>query len=544
MTTAVRAQRGRTLGELERCSRDAGARLVGGPAERVVVDVVQDSRKVTPGALFVARSGGSSDGRRFVADALARGAVAVLCEPGGVDVEPRLEVRNLALAWSSMAHEVHGQPSRELPVVGITGTNGKTTVACLIEQALRALGGRPARLGTLGFFIGEEKRADTLTTPQPDDLARHLREAVDGGATQMVMEVSSHALAQGRALGVRFAVAAFTNLSQDHLDFHGSLDAYAAAKRKLLVDHEPDLCVINVDDAWGARFAEELRAARGADAVLRVSARAGQAAEVHVESWRQTAAGAIDTGEGGGASSGGAAVGSSGTVSVLGAQVELRSPLLGEHNLENLLVALGCLVALGFSAPRAAAALENAPGAPGRLERCDAPGDDLVVLVDYAHTPDALRRCLEALGGLGRPVTCLFGCGGDRDRAKRPLMGEAAVRRARRVVVTSDNPRTEAPTDIIDEIRPGLAAAPSSVEVRVEPDRARAIRETILRAESGDVVLLAGKGHETHQILADRVIDFDDREHARQALHLRREQRRTGRAMSSGSSGSTGEALS
>ncbi len=517
MISSPRAPRGRTLAELEQCSKLAGARLVGGGGERVVVDVTQDSRRVTPGALFVARGGQTSDGRRFVADALDRGATAVLCEPGDVEVTPRLEAEDLALAWALTAHAVQDHPSRQVPVIGLTGTNGKTTVACLIDQALRELGGRPARLGTLGFFIGDEKRAETLTTPQPDDLARYLREAVERDARHVVMEVSSHALAQGRALGVRFAVGAFINLSQDHLDYHGSLEAYAAAKRKLLGRHAPGRCVINVDDPWGRLWAEELRQERGSDAVLRVSAGGVSSAELYAEAWTQAPAerDAAQLGAPQGA-------GLRAQVMVLGEPVSLRSPLLGEHNLENLLVALGCLVALGFSGDAAARALESATAAPGRLERCDEAADDVVVLVDYAHTPDALRRCLEALGGLGRPVTCVFGCGGDRDRSKRPLMGEAAVRHARRVVVTSDNPRTESPVAIIDEIRPGLAAAGPEVEIRVQPDRARAIEETILTAAPGDVVLLAGKGHETYQILGDRVIDFDDRVHARRALRARR----------------------
>lgn len=524
MISTPRAPQGRTLAELERCSQLAGTRLVGGGGERVVVDVTQDSRRVAPGALFVARGGQASDGRRFIADALDQGAAAVLCEPGGVDVVPRLEAADLALAWALTAHEVHGRPSRDIPVIGLTGTNGKTTVACLIDRALQELEGRPARLGTLGFFIGEEKRAETLTTPQPDDLARYLREAVERGAHHVVMEVSSHALAQGRVLGVDFAVAAFINLSQDHLDYHGTLEAYAVAKRKLLGDHAPGRRVINVDDPWGRRWAEEFRQELGDDAVLRVSARGDSTAELHVEKWTQASA----EDAGGTRQRAVESPGLRARVRVLGESVSLRSPLLGEHNLENLLVALGCLVALGFSGEAAARALENAPAAPGRLERCDEAADDVVVLVDYAHTPDALRRCLEALRGLGRPVTCLFGCGGDRDRAKRPLMGEVAVRLARRVVVTSDNPRTESPAAIIDDIRPGLAAAGPEVEIRVEPDRARAIEETLLTAEPGDVVLLAGKGHETHQILGDRVIDFDDRIHARRALDARRARRSSG----------------
>lgn len=509
MTSPQPLQQGRTLAELEQLLRSAGARLLGAAETRAlrVTDVVQDSRRVTPGALFVARAGTATTGARYVEEARSRGAVAVLSEPGSVASEPRLEVDDLALGWALAAHEVFGRPSEVLPVVGVTGTNGKTTVACLLEHALAELGGRPARLGTLGFFLAGEKRSETLTTPQADDLARHLAEAARAGASHLVMEVSSHALAQGRALGVRFAVAAFTNLTQDHLDFHGTLDAYAAAKGKLFTELSPEQRVLNVDDPWGARWAEE-SAEPSRD--LRVSSKPGGEGDITVEE--------LDA----------SATGLRALVRVRGERVELSSRLVGAHNLENLLVALGCLVALGYPADRAARALGGAPGAPGRLERCDGEGDDVVVLVDYAHTPDALERCLQAVRALGARVTCVFGCGGDRDRSKRPLMGEAAVRHAARVVVTSDNPRTEDPERIIDDIRPGLASAPEGVEIAIEPDRSRAIERAILEAAPGEIVVLAGKGHETYQILGDRVIDFDDRVVARGVLETRRA--RTARA--------------
>lgn len=507
MTSSATSPMGCTLGELERWLVDAGVRFVGdaqGKALRVV-DVTQDSRQVQPGALFVARQGKAVDGRRFADDAQRKGAVAVLCEPGAVELEPRLEVSDLGRGWALAAHAVHGFPSQKLSVIGITGTNGKTTTACLLEQALQALSARPARLGTLGFVLGGQKLADTLTTPQPDDLARYLAAAQREGATHVVMEVSSHALGQGRTHGVRFAVAAFTNLSLDHLDYHGTLEEYAAVKRKLLDEAAPAHRVIHVDDAWGQRWATEL----ASNGDLRVSSRGSLPAEVAVERFSQSASGLVAA------------------VRVEQARVELRSRLVGAHNLENLLVALGCLVTLGFSADAAAGALSGAVGAPGRLERCDADGDDVQVFVDYAHTPDALQRCLEAVGALGAPrVTCVFGCGGDRDRSKRPLMGEVAVRSAGRVLVTSDNPRGEPPLQIIDEIRPGLGAAGSDVEVVIEPDRARAIERAVLEALPGEIVLVAGKGHETYQILGDRVIDFDDRVEARRALTLRRAARR------------------
>lgn len=509
MSPSTRRPRGRTLAELERSLASVGARVFGEPAARecLVRDVVQDSRRVGPDSLFVVRQGLVTTGEGYIEEARRRGAVALLTSPGITASEPRIEVEDLALGWALAAHEVFERPSSALSAVGITGTNGKTTVACLVEQALRRLGHRPARLGTLGFFLDGEKRAETLTTPQADDLARYLFEAVHSGASHAVLEVSSHALDQGRTLGVHFEVAAFTNLSQDHLDYHGTLEAYAAAKRKLFDAHRPGRRVINVADAWGARFAEDLFESA---LDFRVDPRpkgasSARAADVSVEQASHSAAGVAAR------------------VRVRGELVELTSRLVGEHNLENLLVALGCLVALEFSAAAACAALAEATGAPGRLERCDEPGDDLVVLVDYAHTPDALERCLQAVRGLGSRVTCLFGCGGDRDRTKRPLMGAAAVRYADRVFVTSDNPRTEDPLRIIDDIRPGLAAV-GRTEVFVEADRAAAIHQAIESAAPGEVVLLAGKGHETYQILGERVIDFDDRVAARQALAARRSQ--------------------
>jgi UDP-N-acetylmuramoyl-L-alanyl-D-glutamate--2,6-diaminopimelate ligase len=514
MSEPTRRPRGKTLAELERSLEAAGARLFGpsGASSLLVRDVVQDSRRAGPEALFVVRAGHATSGAGYIEEARRRGAVALLTSPGVTAEEPRLEVEDLALGWALAAHEVFETPSRSLTVVGITGTNGKTTVACLVEQALRALGARPARLGTLGFFLGDEKRAETLTTPQADDMARYLFEAVQAGASHAVLEVSSHALDQGRVLGVHFEVAAFTNLSQDHLDYHGTLEAYAAAKRKLLDEHRPKRRVINVADTWGARFSEELFGGRsfaegGPDLRVDPTARGTsqvRAADVVVEQATHSAAGVRAR------------------VLVSGEPVELRSRLVGEHNLENLVVALGCLVACGFPSAAAAAALGEATGAPGRLERCDEPGDEVIVLVDYAHTPDALERCLRAVRSLGSRVTCLFGCGGDRDRSKRPLMGAAAVRHAERVVVTNDNPRTEDPDRILDDIRPGLSAA-QDTEVVVERDRARAIHRAILEAAPGEVVVLAGKGHETYQILGDRVIDFDDRVIARQALAARRD---------------------
>jgi UDP-N-acetylmuramoyl-L-alanyl-D-glutamate--2,6-diaminopimelate ligase len=498
--TNARLQNPVTLAELEIELAAAGVRLIAGEALRDarVLDVTQDSRHVKAGSLFVARRGAKSDGTKFASEALAKGAAAVLCEAGATTAEPRLEARDLTLAYGLAAHRVHGRPSETLRVVGVTGTNGKTTTACLIESALFGLGARPARLGTLGFAIDGVTRGGTLTTPQADDVARFMAEARDAGATHFVMEVSSHALDQGRVLGVQFAVGAFTNLTQDHLDYHGTMDAYGAAKRRLFTDLRPAHAVLNVDDAYGAELSREV------DGALTVS-RAAERGDVAVlaQSFTQGREGL------------------SAELLVRGDCVQLRSRLVGLHNLDNLLVALGCLVGLGYAPAAAARALGDATAVPGRLERCDAAEDDVLVLVDYAHTPDALERALQAVSGLTeRHLVCVFGCGGDRDRGKRPLMGRAAGALASRVIVTSDNPRSEEPSRIIDDILPGLEGARAHVTVQV--DRAAAIEEAILGAEPGDVVLLAGKGHETYQLIGDRTLDFDDRVEARKALARRR----------------------
>ncbi len=487
-----------TLATLERELAVAGARLVAGGenVDAPIGDVTQDSRRAGAGALFVARRGGKVDGASFAKEVLSRGAAGVLCEPGATDEVPRLEVTDLSLAFALAAHHVHGRPSESLAVVGVTGTNGKTTTACLLEHALAALGARPARLGTLGFSINGEVRGGTLTTPQVDDVARFMAEARDGGSTHFVMEVSSHALDQRRVLGVRFAVAAFTNLTQDHLDYHASMEAYGAAKRRLFTELAPAHSVINVDDAYGADIAREVTSA------LSVG-REAENAKLRVLSFSQSRDGLRAE------------------LSLDGKTFSLSSRLVGLHNLDNLLLALGCLISLGYGPEAAAGGLSEAPSVPGRLERCDGPGDDVIVLVDYAHTPDALSRAIAAVRGLtSGDLICVFGCGGDRDRTKRPLMGRVAGELASRVIVTSDNPRSEEPARIIEDILPGLEG--SQARVFVDVDRASAIATAIREARAGDVVLLAGKGHETYQLIGSRVLDFDDRVEAKRALEGRR----------------------
>lgn len=501
MTSSVsESGAGMSLNELCRALASLDARVVGDGGVRVN-GVRQDSRRVQPGELFVARKGGKTSGSVHALDAVAQGAAAVMVERGEplpATRVPLVEVSNVKLALALSAELVYGSPSQTIDVVGVTGTNGKTTTTYLIEQGLSTAGARPARLGTLGFEMGGHSFGETLTTPEADDIARCLLEVQARSGSHLVMEVSSIAVVQERVSGLRFKVAAFTNLTQDHLDFHGTLGAYAEAKAELFTRLSPENAVIHVGDAFGRKLAARL--GRG---LLTVGRRD---ADVSVRSSELSARGLRAT-----------------VVTPQG-ECELVSLLVGEHNLENLLVGLGVLLALGHTPEMAAASLSGAPQVPGRLERCDGPDDDILVAVDYAHTPDALARVLAAVRALGQgKLICVFGCGGDRDPKKRAPMGEAVSRGADHAIVTSDNPRTEDARSIIDAIVPGLRAGSASFEI--EPDRALAIRKAIAGAAPGDVVLLAGKGHEDYQIVGTEKRHFDDREQAREALSLRRGQR-------------------
>lgn len=491
---------GLSLAELAAVLSEHGAALTGDASARVT-GVHQDSRRVEPGDLFVARSGAQTDGTAFVDEAVRRGAVAVLVERGRAvpDVAvPILRVDDVRRALARAAEAVHGYPSRQLSLIGITGTNGKTTTSFLVEHALRALGARPGRLGTLGFALPgtSEVGAAQFTTPEADEISGLLARARRAGATHFVMEVSSHALEQSRVAALAFDVAAFTNLTQDHLDFHGTMDRYAAAKARLFTELRPRHAVINVGDAFGATLAatttaRRISVSRTDEADLRALGATLDERGIHAE------------------------------VAFEGRTLSLTSRLLGAHNLENLLLAAGVLVALGYPPEEVVHALGSAPPVPGRLERCDGPDDDVLVVVDYAHTPDALRRVLTALRPLTRrELVCVFGCGGDRDPGKRPQMGAIAGELADRVVVTNDNPRTEEPSAIAHAIARGLAdrATPFVIEL----DRARAIEQAVLAARAGDTVLVAGKGHEDYQIFGHDRRPFDDRAEARRALALRR----------------------
>ncbi|MEO0324105.1 MAG: UDP-N-acetylmuramoyl-L-alanyl-D-glutamate--2,6-diaminopimelate ligase, partial [Myxococcota bacterium] len=400
--------------------------------DAAVTGVQHDSRAVATGDLFVAVPGATVDGARFATAAQEAGAAALLAERRLPETLPQLVVGHARTALAHAAHAVYGDPLRTLSAVGITGTNGKTTTAWMLDGALRHLGTTTALLGTVSERIGERVRPARFTTPEADDLARFAREAVGAGATHLVMEVSSHGLDQRRADGGPFAVAAFTNLTQDHLDYHGTMEAYGAAKARLFTELGPGASVINVDDDFGRALA-----ARASGTVWRVALTSAdaelRATLEHEGPEGMRARVRTPAGEG-----------------------SLHTRLVGRHNLENLLVALGVLHALDVPLADALAGLGAAPGAPGRLERVEDPAGRLV-LVDYAHTPDALARALAAVRPFARGrLVVVFGCGGDRDQDKRPRMGAAAAAGADLVVVTSDNPRSEDPQAIVDAILPGL----------------------------------------------------------------------------------------
>jgi UDP-N-acetylmuramoyl-L-alanyl-D-glutamate--2,6-diaminopimelate ligase len=475
-----------------------------------IARVTGDSREVVPGTLFFALPGSARDGHDFAAEAARRGAVAVVAERK-VDCAPALLLLapSARRAMSVAAANFHGRPGDALLLAGVTGTNGKTTVTYLVEACARAAGVPAGVMGTVTHRFPGVVRSAGHTTPESTTIQSLLAEMRDAGAKLAVMEVSSHALAQDRVSGMRFAVAAFTNLTRDHLDYHGDMESYFAAKRRLFSEHlvQGGTAVVNAHDPWGARLADQLGPGRR---VWRYGTRAEDALRPLA---LQTGLDGIEA-----------------RLATPAGELSLRSPLVGAHNVENLLCAAGVALALGLPLDAIARGLAASPGAPGRLERIAARGVN--VFVDYAHTDDALSHTLDALRALSpRRLLCVFGCGGDRDHGKRPLMALAAGRRADLVVVTSDNPRTEDPDAIIAEILPGLAdaATPRIDRARalrgergflVEPDRRAAIRLAIEAAAEGDAVLVAGKGHEDYQIVGTERRHFDDREEARAALGI------------------------
>ncbi|MCP3903654.1 MAG: UDP-N-acetylmuramoyl-L-alanyl-D-glutamate--2,6-diaminopimelate ligase [Planctomycetes bacterium] len=473
-----------------------------GTVDLDVRDVVEDSRDASPGALFVARRGLVSDGRRFIDDAVAAGAVAVLTENDATTVTgaTHLVAADVPAAAAHLAERVHGAPSAALKLVGITGTNGKTTVAMILHQVLNGAGVRCGLMGTVAIDDGSGRAEATLTTPQAAESSRLLRRMVDHGCRACVMEASSHALDQGRTAALAMAGAIFTNVSGDHLDYHGTMERYVAAKTRLFASVGPDgWAVVNADDD------EAPTMIAACDGHVFTTSLHDRDAACFAEIGTLTAAGTDVR-----------LVGPWGTIAVV-------LPLVGRHNVANALQATAAAHALGVDAATIRRGLESVGAPPGRLEAVSARDDDVTVLVDYAHTDDALTNVLTAVRPLvpdGARLITVFGCGGDRDRTKRPRMAAAAARLSDEVFVTSDNPRTEDPDGIIEEIVNGLPAG-SGDRARRNVDRADAITEAVTEARPGDVVVVAGKGHETYQIIGTTRRPFDDRIVAREALALR-----------------------
>src|ERR687883_994174 len=457
--------------DLERVIAALAPRDVVGRAPLDVTDLAHDTRAVTPGALFFCVRGSNVDGHELAPHAVANGAVALVVERPVEAKVPQIVVDDSRAAMAVAADVFFGHPTHELEVVGVTGTNGKTTTAHLVYAILAAAGRRPGLLGTIEARVGGERRPVVRTTPEAIDLQRTFREMLDAGDKSCAMEASSHASALRRLDRVRFAVLVFTNLTPDHLDFHGTMERYFDAKRRLFVGDDPPPAAINVDDPWGRKLAAERPdaltfALDAADARIRPDA--------------------LD-------------------------RINLK--LRRRFHVANALGALAAARLLGIEDEAAARGLEAVRGVPGRFESVDE-GQPFEVIVDYSHTPDSLENALRAardLAATGR-VLCVFGCGGDRDRDKRPLMGRIAAELADVPILTTDNPRSEDPLAIIDDV---LRGAP---DLEVEPDRRAAIARAGEAAREGEVVLVAGRGAEPAQEVAGRMLPFDDRDVAREAL--------------------------
>ncbi len=479
---------------------DVFALPAGAGLEMSCARVTSDSRRVIPGTLFVALKGLKDDGARFAADAERSGALAVVSDRPieGLRV-PVVIVADARLALARLAAAFYQHPSEQLRLVGITGTNGKTTTGYLLHAIFEAAGIRSGLMGTVTYRIGDRVVEATRTTPDAVEVQQMLREMVSAGCTGCVMEVSSHALALHRVDGLRFAAGIFTNLTRDHLDFHADMEDYFAAKRRLFEMLPPDApAVINTDDPRGASLVGVVPRA--------VSYGINKPADISPGPLTYSVDGlSFDIRSG------------------LG-DVRVRSRLVGKPNVYNILAAVGTALALGIAPDAIERGLASLPGVPGRFELVHEPGDGLSVIVDYAHTDDALRNLLETARPLAaRRLITVFGAGGDRDRSKRPLMGMVAARLSDLVVITSDNPRSEDPDRIIEDVRRG--AGPEErrgARVVAITDRREAIEHAIAQATDGDMVLIAGKGHEKYQEAAGRVTPFDDVAVAREALRLRR----------------------
>ena len=470
---------------------------IGASPDLEVTSLAYDSRRAERGTLFFAIQGDKADGHEFVGAAFDRGAIAIVSErPNPPELASRwIRVAKIRRALAASAREFLGHPDSKLLTVGITGTNGKTTTAFLLESIFRAAGIPTGLFGTIEYRWAGQIRTAGNTTPESLDLLTFFAELVKSGGKAAVLEASSHALAQERLWGFPFRAAVFTNLTRDHLDYHHDFESYFAAKRRLfegLGTPPPELAVINADDPWGAKLLDIPNPRR----IMYGSNGAAQVKPLKFVQGSDGCQATILTPEG---------------------TLEIKSQLVGRANLSNILAAVATGIGLGIPAGQVAAGVAALKAVPGRFERIDA-GQPFLVVVDYAHTDDALRNALKTARELARDrLIVLFGCGGDRDRTKRPLMGEAAGELADLVILTSDNPRSEDPVSIMNDALVGLqrTGRPHIAEI----DREAALRKALDEAREGDVVVIAGKGHETYQILKDRTIPFDDREVARNLLH-------------------------
>lgn len=466
-----------------------------GIADAEVTGVCEDSRAVQPGSLFVARPGTKTDGAQYVADAVSRGAAAVVTQAKIAGVKlPQVVVPDANAAASVLANAFYGMPAKSVRMLGVTGTNGKTTTTYLMRHILAKVNIRCGLIGTVEIDDGRTRREASMTTPAATDIAALLGSMRDKGCRSCAMEVSSHALDQGRVAGVQFAGAAFTNLTGDHLDYHKTMENYAAAKARLFTSlSETAVAVINADDKWSDRMVRDCNGR-----IIRFGF--GKTADYRARDVAITSSGSnfvLHTPDG---------------------RAEVSMGLIGRHNIENALAAAALVgEAFGLSVHQIAMGLRDAAGAPGRLQAVRV-GQPFAVLVDYAHTDDALENVLTALRPLTRgKLRVLFGCGGDRDRTKRPRMARTAEKYADALYVTSDNPRTEDPQSILDEVVAGLSDV-GRAKAAVEIDRRDAIARILADAEAGDVVLLAGKGHENYQIIGAEKRHFDDVEEATEVL--------------------------
>ncbi len=500
MTTRARSMR------FDQLLKGMACRRIGPAGNPLIRGVCYDSRRVRPGDLFVALTGRKADGHDFIPQVAAAGAVAVLAERPVESPAPAALVPSTLEALSPVSLRFYGHPSAGLCVVGVTGTNGKTTITYMLESIWKAAGRKSGVIGTVEYRWGKKTERATNTTPFSADIQRLLARMKTDGVTHVAMEVSSHALELHRVDGMEFRAGIFTNLTRDHLDFHQTMENYFEAKAKLFdrllpTGKKRKFAIINADDAWAEKMLARVRCDRLTYGVRSPADLSAENVSLSAE-------------------------GTSFDLAVAGRRVPVRLGSVGMHNVSNALAAAGAALSLGIPMSSVQKGLRSFRGAPGRLERVVLPSKkrgvssalSFSVFVDYAHTDDALKNVLEALRPLasGRLIT-VFGCGGDRDRTKRPLMGDVAVRMSDYVIVTSDNPRSEEPQRIALDIEVGIRRTGLS-HYEVVLDREQAIRKAVGLAKPGDVVLVAGKGHETYQIFKDRTVDFDDRVAVQQAL--------------------------